>query len=96
MSFKTVAGKVAKDLFTENDGQSYCPVRVVGGLLIVPSVLMVLGFGGWGIAAGKLALMGFVQVVGAMAGVVGVVFAGAVSLKAVTDRLPQNPPGGAQ
>lgn len=96
MSFLSVADKVTKDIFTENDGQSYCPVRVIGGLLVIPAVLMLLGFGGWAIAAGKMTLMEFVQVVGAMAGVVGVVFAGAVSLKALTDRLPQQPPGGGQ
>jgi hypothetical protein len=86
MSFKTVADKVCRDVFTENDGTSYCPVRVIGGLLVVPAIVLVLAYGSWAMFCGRLAPMEFVQVVGVLAGTVGVVFGGAVALKALTDR----------
>lgn len=84
----SIIGKVLKDCFTENDGESYCPVRVIGALLVVPAILLLLIFGGILIERNTLTLMSFVQTVGVMAGIVVTIFAAGVSLKAMTDKRP--------
>lgn len=82
--------KVIHDCLTENDGHSYCPVRCIGALAIVPAIVLLLWFGAWQMRAGSLTLMGFVQALGVLAGIIVSVFAAGVSLKAMTDKpLPQ-------
>lgn len=78
--------KIVKDIFTENDGVSYCPLRVIGGLLVIPSICIVLASGVVHLHDGTMKLIDFVQAVGAMAGVVSVVFGAAVAIKAMTDK----------
>lgn len=85
MDLKAIATKVVKDVFTENDGQSFCPVRVLGGMLVVPSSVALLVCGTWRMWGGHLSVMEFAQAVAVMAGVHVTVFAAGVSLKAMTD-----------
>jgi len=83
--------KLLNDCITENDGQSVCPVRVVGLGLIVPSELVFLYASALRAHAGTLDLMGFAEALGVMIGGVTTLFSAAIAVKAMTDARPPGP-----
>lgn len=78
---------VAKDCFTENDGHSYCPIRIVGGLLVLPSIVFFL-FASFFmlIRNGAIDLQSFALSLVTMTGAVTGIFSLAIAVKAITDK----------
>jgi hypothetical protein len=78
--------KFLLDLFTENDGKSFCPLRVYGALLCVPAGVAITFGGLWMMIHGKLTVMEFAQAVGVMSGTLTAVFGVGITVKAITDK----------
>jgi uncharacterized transporter YbjL len=78
--------KFINDLLTENDGKSFCPLRVYGALLCVPAMFAMTAAGMWLMIHGKLTLMEFAQAIGVMSGTLTGVFGVGVTVKALTDK----------
>lgn len=78
--------KFIYDLMTENDGKSFCPLRVYGALLCIPAVLALVLAGGWLMLTGRLRVMEFAQAVTVMAGALMTIFGVGVTVKAMTDK----------
>jgi glycerol-3-phosphate acyltransferase PlsY len=82
--------KFFMDLLTENDGKSFCPMRVYGAMLCVPATLALVVAGVWLMVTHQLRVMEFAQAVGLMGGTLMTVFGAGVTLKALTDKpVPQ-------
>lgn len=77
--------KLIKDLVTENDGESYCPVRVFSAALSFPSIAMFFGGCVQQLWAGHLDLTSLATSFTTMAGGFAAFGAG-VAVKAFTDK----------
>lgn len=83
MDFK----KILADCLTENDGKSYCPVRVVGGLLIIPAIFVFLGGAVYMLLKhDSIDLQLFAMSLVTMVGAVTTMFSVAIAVKAITDK----------
>jgi hypothetical protein len=85
MSFVQTVKKVIKDLLTENDGQSYCPIRVFAFGLSTPTVGLFLAGALQHMIHGGLNLQDLATAFSTLcAGFAGL--GAAVSIKAFTDK----------
>lgn len=76
--------KFIKDILTENDGYSYCPIRVFAFFLSVPTIGIYTAAGIMQLLHGHLDLQSFATAFATLsAGYVG--FGASVALKATTD-----------
>lgn len=84
--------KLLRDILTENDGKTYCPVRIFGAGLAGSGVPTFI----WGAVAQVQAhafhLVPFAQAFGVMMLGIGAL-GGGVAVKALTDRLPGSQQG---
>lgn len=79
--------KLLRDCLTENDGTSYCPVRVCGMSLALPAVLIFVAGGAFAVVDGKFDFQGFASAFTTMMGGFGLLGLG-VAGKALTDKAP--------
>lgn len=77
--------KLLRDCLTENDGASYCPLRVAGMSLALPSVVIFLAGGAVAISVGKFDPQQFASAFTTMMGGFGLLGLG-VAGKALTDK----------
>ena len=85
MSFVQTVKKVLKDLLTENDGQSFCPIRVFAFGLSTPTVLIFIAGSLQKLIEHQLNLQDLSTAFSTLcAGFAGL--GAAVSIKAFTDR----------
>lgn len=80
----SILKKLISDCLTENDGMSYCPVRVAGFSLAMTSIPTFIFCAVMAGLHGHFDFMGFGTAFAAMMGGLGVL-AGGVALKAKTD-----------
>ena len=86
--------KLLRDTLTENDGTTYCPVRVAGAALTSLGIPTFIGGAAWSAhAAHQFALMPFAQAFATMMGGVALL-GGGVAAKALTDGRPGSQSGG--
>ena len=84
--------KLLRDILTENDGASYCPVRIFGAGLASAGIPTFV----WGaivqVQSHAFHLLAFAQAFGVMMLGIGAL-GGGVAVKALTDRLPGSQQG---
>ena len=80
----TTLKKAIKDLVTENDGVSYCPVRVFAFFLSIPTIVLFTVGGVLQIVQGHFDLQGFATAFATLSGGF-MAFGLSVAAKALTD-----------
>lgn len=80
----TTLKKAIKDTMTENNGQSYCPVRVFAFFLSIPTIILFAAGGTLQIVQGHFDLQGFATAFATLSGGY-MAFGLSVAAKALTD-----------
>lgn len=81
----TTIKKLIKDLVTENDGVSYCPIRVFAFGLSIPTVILFITGAGLQLSHGHLDLQSLATAFATMSAGFAA-FGASVALKATTDK----------
>jgi hypothetical protein len=94
MHINPTIAKAFHDMLTENDGKSYCVVRIIG--MIFSTLVVLFFFGGWLYriwTTKQFEAMAFAESAGVAVTVISASLSGSITLKAFSDNFGQRRDG---